>query len=320
MISTRLIGGTAGVIAGVLAACAAPAGSADDGTSNGEPPAIPALPAAPGVKVGPMKVAARDDSAAEKLGWHLGTQAWTFRDRSTFEAIDTAHAMGLKYIELYPGQQMKPGNKDLKVGSEMTKEQRAELKAKLKASGVAAMSFGVVAIDNDEKQARTQFEFVKDMGMTTVTCEPKKEAWDLVAKLADEYGLNVAVHNHPKPSYYWNPDTVLEFAKDRTKRVGACADTGHWPRSGLGTVESLKKLEGRIIELHFKDITDGVDQPWGTGKGDARAMLEELHRQGFKGQIYVEYEDGEGKPLERNVIRSIGFFDTVAVELAAKTE
>ena len=28
---------------------------------------------------------------------------------------------------------------------------------------------------------------------------------------------------------------------------GACADTGHWPRSGLVAVDCLKKLEGRKI-------------------------------------------------------------------------
>ncbi len=322
MISSRLIGVAAGCA--IVGGCASMNAKANGPSQPpAQPPAKATQPApqpVPGVKLGPVKVAPRDGSASEKLGWHLGTQAWTFRDRSTFEAIDIAHAMGLKYIELYPGQQMMPGKPDVKIGTDMTKEQKAELKAKLKSANVAAMSYGVVSIDNDEKQARAQFEFAKDMGMTTLTCEPKKEAWDLVAKLADEYGINVAVHNHPKPSFYWNPETVLEFAKDRTKRVGACADTGHWPRSGLGTVECLKQLEGRVIELHFKDIKSGVDQPWGAGEGRARAMLEELQRQGFKGQIYVEYEDGQGKALERNVALCIGFFDSVATELAAKSK
>lgn len=317
MVSARLIGVAAGCA--VVAGCAL-MNSKVNAEANGsnEPPAkspAAAVPVAAATKALP-----RDDSYAEKLGWYLGTQAWTFRDRTTFEAIDTAHAMGLKYIELYPGQQMMPGKPDVKVGPDMTKEQRAELKAKLKAANVTAMSFGVVGMENNENQARAQFEFVKDMGMVTLTCEPNKEAWDLAAKLADEYGINVAVHNHPKPSFYWNPDTVLEFVKDRTKRVGACADTGHWPRSNLPTVESLKKLEGRIFELHFKDIAKGIDQPWGTGEGRARAMLEELRRQGFKGQVYVEYESGEGKPLEENVAKCIAFFDRVAKELSASVK
>jgi hypothetical protein len=56
----------------------------------------------------PAPAAPRDDAAAEKLGWRLGAQAWTFRDRTAFEAIATAHRLGLKYIELYPGQPLAP--------------------------------------------------------------------------------------------------------------------------------------------------------------------------------------------------------------------
>jgi sugar phosphate isomerase/epimerase len=114
---------------------------------------------------------------------------------------------------------------------------------------------------------------------------------------------------------------VLANVKDRSKRLGACADTGHWPRSGLNAVECLKKLEGRIICLHFKDIAPadatGTDQPWGTGANNARGMLQELHRQGFKGVISLEYETGSGPELEKNAAKCIAFLDSVAQELAA---
>jgi len=260
---------------------------------------------------------ARDDAAAEKLGWRLGVQAWTFRDRTAFEAIDTAAKLGLKYIELYPGQVLSPDQKDVKVGVELSDEQRVALLRKLSASNVKAVSFGVVDFSKDEKAARKIFEFAKQMGLENITCEPEPDACDLVDKLCTEFGINAALHDHPKPSRYWNPDTVLEAAKGRSKRFGACADTGHWSRSGLVPVECLKKLEGKIVQLHFKDIEDDKDRPWGTGKGDARGMLAELKRQGFRGLVSLEYEDGEGRALEDNAARCIAFFDETARVLAA---
>jgi sugar phosphate isomerase/epimerase len=262
-------------------------------------------------------VAARDDSAAEKLGWRLGVQAWTFRDRTAFEAIDTAKKLGLKYIELYSGQALSPEKRDAKVGVDMSDDQRDDLKHKLESAGVKAVSFGVVELTNDEAASRKVFAFAKKLGLENVSCEPTPDAYALVDKLCTEYAINAAIHNHPKPSRYWNPDTVLEAVRGRSQRFGACADTGHWSRSGLVPVGCLKKLEGHIIESHFKDIENGVDKPWGTGKGDARAMLAELKRQGFKGLIDVEYEDGDGAPLEANVARCIAFFDATARELAA---
>ena len=60
----------------------------------------------------------------------------------------------------------------------------------------------------------------------------------------------------------------LRVIKDRSHRVGACADTGHWKRSGFDPVECMKKLEGRILTFHFKDVKkegNGYhDVPWGT--------------------------------------------------------
>lgn len=266
----------------------------------------------------PASRPARDDAAAEKLGWRLGAQGWTFRDRTCFEAIDTAARLGLKYLELFPGHALSPEQRDVRVGPEMTSAQREALQQKLRAAGIRAVSFGVWNFTKDEAAARRVFEFAKELGLENVSCEPDPDAFELVDRLCNEYGIRAAIHNHPKPSRYWNPDTVLAALKGRGAKMGACADTGHWPRSGLVPVECLKKYEGRIVELHFKDIADGVDRPWGTGQGDARAMLRELHRQGFRGLVSLEYEDGAGAALEANAAKCIAFFDAMARELAAK--
>src|SRR5262249_25521838 len=161
------------------------------------------------------------------------------------------------------------------------------------------------------------FDFAKKLKLETIVSEPPFDAIPLVDKLAGEYGINVAIHDHPKPSLYWNPDTVLSATKD-AKHVGACADIGHWRRSGLVPAECVRKLDGKIISLHVKDIDDAKhDVPWGTGKVDVRACLEELKRQGGKYVFSIEYESTEGDELIANVAKSVEFFNTVATELAA---
>lgn len=267
----------------------------------------------------------RDAAAATRLGWELGTQAWTFRDRTCFEAIDTAKALGLTCIELFPGQLLSKDSKELKVGPAMTASQRTELKSKLASTGVRANSFGVVGPGEDEKAVREFFEFAKDLGMKGISCEPVMDpknlsgakSWQIVDKLTREFGLYAACHNHPKPNTYWEPQVLLGAIKGiDNPKLGACADTGHWVRSGLSPVDCLKQYQGRIFELHFKDVKDDADHPWGTGGGDAKGQLSELKRQGFKGPIFVEYETGAGKELEANVAKCIAFFDQTARELA----
>ena len=49
----------------------------------------------------------RDDSASEKLGMKLSLQCWTFNRLTFFETVDKAVGLGVKYLEIFPGQKLK---------------------------------------------------------------------------------------------------------------------------------------------------------------------------------------------------------------------
>ena len=223
-------------------------------------------------------------------GWRLAVQAWTFNRFTFYEAVDKTASLGLDWIEAYPGQRLSKEKSGVNFNHDMPTNIRAEVKHKLNDAGVRLVNYGVVHLPDNEDKCRKVFDFAKDMGIETIVSEPPEKAFDMIEALCNEYKINVAIHNHPKPSHYWNPETVLKVCKGRSKRIGACADTGHWMRSGLNPLEMLKKLEGRIISLHFKDIDDGHDVPWGLGRCNVKAMLEELQRQNFKGVFSIEYE------------------------------
>src|SRR5438045_6752046 len=53
----------------------------------------------------------RDDSASERLGIKLSMQCYTYRALTFFETVDRATRLGIKYLEIYPGQTLKPGSK-----------------------------------------------------------------------------------------------------------------------------------------------------------------------------------------------------------------
>ena len=167
-------------------------------------------------------------------------------------------------------------------------------------------------MSKDEAESRKTFDFAKDMGIETIVSEPPENAFDTIDKLTREYGINVAIHDHPKPSHYWNPDTVLRVIAGRGDRVGDCADVGHWQRSGVNPIEALRKLKGHIICSHFKDLNvfgdpKAIDVPWGTGIGNARGMLDELHKQHVKMVFSIEYEH-YSPGLTDNVARSVKWF------------
>ncbi len=230
-------------------------------------------------------------------GFFIGCQAYTFNHFSVFEAIEKTAEAGGKVIEFYPGQKLSKEEPNVKWDHNASAETIQKVKDKLAACKVTAVNYGVVGIPKDEAEARKIFEFAKTMSLYAVTTE-SVEALDTIEKLVKEYDIRVGFHDHPKQANnrnykMWDPNYVLSVVKDRDPRIGSCADTGHWVRSGLKPVDCLRILKGRIISSHLKDLNamahEAHDLPYGTGVSDIPGILTELQAQGFAGNISVEY-------------------------------
>lgn len=259
---------------------------------------------------------------AEKLGWLLGCQAYSFNRFTFFEAVDNVKRLGLHTIEMYPGQKLSPEHPDLNTNYDMDDATVALVKAKLDEAGVQCRCYGVVGLGNDEAENRKVFEFAKKLGIEVICTEPPYDAFELIDKLAQEYEIDIAIHNHPKPSKYWNYEKVLEVCQGRSKRIGACADTGHWMRSGIDPLVALKALDGRLVSFHFKNLNEmgnrkAHDMPWGEGVGDVKAWLAEVKRQGFEGVFSIEYEHNWDNSLPE-IAQCVAYFDAVAAALGGE--
>jgi sugar phosphate isomerase/epimerase len=231
------------------------------------------------------------DLAAEEWKPRLALQLYTFRDRSFVDAVKTAKKLGFQYVEAYPGQRL---GGDLKgtTAYPMTTENRAKVKEFLANEGIKLVSYGVAGAGN-EKGWRQLFEFARDMGIEIIQTEAGKDAKadDLVNRLAQEYGIKVALHNHSQPAGF--PDKVAQELKGRP-HIGSGADLGHWAAAGVAPLEGVKKLQGRFFTMHMVDMSKigrGAQiVPYGQGACELTKVLDELKRQKFTGTITCEYE------------------------------
>ena len=243
-------------------------------------------------------------------GIHLGPQAWTFNRFTVLEAIEFAGRSGSTIIEWFPGQKFsKDGGS---WGPDATPDMEKMALEALQKWNITPMNFGVTGVPNDEKAARKLFDFAKRWSLYGITTE-SAESVNILEKLAAEYDIRVCFHNHPRqpnnPNYkVWDPQYILDLTKDRDPRVGACADTGHWIRSGLNALDALRLLKGRVLSMHLKDRRDekSDDLPYGTGKADVAAMLAEVRQHGFKGNASIEYETNWDHSLP-DVGQCVGF-------------
>lgn len=272
----------------------------------------------------------RAESAAEKLGWKLAVHSYTFQKYTIFEAIDKSREVGVHYMSVSGGVNLDDNGKPKRINTPAISDtDYAAILKHMKEKGIDPhfVNMGVVKPTANEAESRKLFEAAKHLGIDTLVAEPETHnkleelgpVMDVVEKLAKEYNIKVAIHNHPGPkNFYWNPDTVLAAVKGRSPLLGACADVGHWVRSGLDPVDCLKKLEGRVITLHFKDLNEmglkAHDVPWGTGVSNVKGMLAELKRQHFKGAICIEYEYNWETSVPE-ITESVKYFNAACAEL-----
>ena len=229
-------------------------------------------------------------------GFTISVQCWSLKEFTLWEAIQMSAAAGASAVEVYPGQKIGgdiEGLKDAKLGPDMSDDQIAKVLEYAKSNSITPVNFGVTGIPKDEKEARKTFEFAKKMGLYGVTTE-SLDALDTLEKLAKEYDIKVCFHNHPKPTAMWNPDKTWDAIKDRHANIGFCADVGHWATSGLDPLEVIKKIAPRVHSFHMKD-REAVgkwthDRPFGTGVIDNAAILDEVRKHGFAGNVTIEYE------------------------------
>ncbi|MEP4076886.1 sugar phosphate isomerase/epimerase family protein [Haloferula sp.] len=232
-------------------------------------------------------------SALSAAGFAISVQCWSFRKFTLFEAIEKSAAAGASAVEIYPGQKIGGTIGDVKVDPSMPDDQVAAILDHCAEHHITPANYGVTDVPKDEAKARGLFEFAKKLGLYGITTE-SLESLDTLEKLAKEFDIKVCFHNHPKPTKLWNPDKIWKAIEGRDERIGFCADIGHWATSGLVPLEVIRNIAPRVHAFHMKDRAEvgkwTHDRPFGTGIIDNIAILDEVRKHGFAGNVSIEYE------------------------------
>ncbi|MGC8749930.1 sugar phosphate isomerase/epimerase family protein [Hydrotalea sp.] len=224
--------------------------------------------------------------------WNLGIQLWTFHLFPFITAIEKADSCKLVNLEAYSGQPIGGVYRD-SFNINMSETSKSFVKAFLKNKKMKLIGFGVLN-PTDKNEWKKVFVFAKELGIQILTAEPRKQDLDYADSLAGIYGIKIAIHNHPKPAQYWHPDSVLA-ASIHHPNIFACADIGHWARSGLDPLKCIQLLKGKIADIHLKDVDafnkiDANNMILGDGIINLKAIFSELKNQSYSGQISIEHE------------------------------
>jgi len=231
----------------------------------------------------------------------LGMASYTFRKFTLEQALAMSKQAGAVSISL----------KDFHLPYKSTTAERQEARKKVEDAGLVLASGGVIYMKNNEAEVRGLFDYAKDAGMPTIVAAPDLDALDTVEKMAKEYNIRIAIHNHgPGDKRYPSPLDVLRLVKDRDDRMGVCIDVGHTVRLGLDPVEVIRQCFGRLYDFHMKDVTaaaaDGKATEVGRGVIDIVGVLKTLVELRYANNIGLEYEKSENDPMP-GVLESFGY-------------
>lgn len=237
--------------------------------------------------------------------WQLAVQTWTFHKFPLYQTIHKADSLGVRYLEVYPWQPWGIERAATPFGPAMPEATIKNVKKACRKSKVKIVAMGVLVQEHYKTKEGIEawFVFAQKMRIPFITAEPEWEHLDEFDRLGKKYNIKVALHCHPKPSsHYWHPDSTLKAMQGR-QNIGAWPDIGHWARNGVDIIKAMKKLEGRIWGMHFKDVKecDNVkteDVLFGKGVCDLALVAAELQAQKFSGVLSMEYEANENDNME----------------------
>ena len=240
----------------------------------------------------------------EKAGWRLAMPAYTFHQFSLFDTIDKTAELGLRYCGGLSFQKVGGGIDKFFDPDQLNDEEIAAVNAKLKSKGIRMVSYYYHEIPGDEAACRKVFEFADKVGIETFLSEPKPESLPMIERFCNQFGINVALHNHDEKSSpeYWHPEKVLAQCQKYGPRIGVCGDLGYWMRSGVDPIEAARILKNRLMVVQVHDLDEftpnGSDVLWGTGIGKTKEFFQELHKLGVRPlDVDVEYS----KNFENNM-------------------
>jgi inosose dehydratase len=223
----------------------------------------------------------------------LGIQMYSLRGYKVDEALRHARDLGFRHIEFYGGM----------FPVDASAEQIAAMRKQVAELGLSITAHGVNGFGADAAANRRVFEFARAAGIPIITADPTPEAFASLDELVKEFNIRIAIHNHGPKHRYNKVVDVLRAIEKHDERIGACADLGHFIRSGEKPTEVIRLLKGRLYGIHLKDFKEMQDKTTGVilGKGhlDVPGVFAALEQVGFPadGALSLEYEEHPENPL-----------------------
>lgn len=223
-------------------------------------------------------------SAGDAVPLKLALQGYSLKQLDLGELLTVARELGIGRLELYDDQ----------LPVLMEDGQLRAVKQEIAGAGVTVPATYTDLFSGDRERNARILDFGERMGLQFFSCRPDHGALRLIDEQVADHDLGIALHNtSPSGAASFVYLEELETALERLPNVDACVDVGNFARARVDPVEALRRLRGRVREVHVKDVdAAGRDVVPGEGVLDLQAIVAELVESRFDGLVTLEYTGG----------------------------
>ena len=233
--------------------------------------------------------------------------------------------------------------KDSFIGPKATADERSERLRMLSDAGIAAYGAGPIYI-GDADEMKRRFDYAAALGVPTLVGVPFRPgedgsvAWgrqrssralcELASRLADEYKIDFAIHNHGKdpkygvPTLFPTPAATYEMIRDLSPRMGLCMDVAYTYSDGYDVAAEIRAYAPRLFDVHLRNLSDPKNGSAGIagsmGVIDYLPVVRALGEIGYSRWCGIELANAYDKGGDPDWIPdSVGYFKGLAA-VAAK--
>lgn len=230
----------------------------------------------------------------------LAMAGYTLKSFKTDEALGFCEAHGFRYLCV----------KSLHLPFESTPAEIAAFRRKCADHGVTPYAVGPIYMYTAD-EIRRYFDYAAALGVDLIVgvpCVKTGPGWsdarsdrklcEVCARLADEYKVRYAIHNHgrnPKtgnPQLYGAVPEIVELIGDLGPRMGCCVDWAYTFADGLDCAEIARTYRDRIFDGHVRCISDFGNGSSGINPAkrvfDYAGLFAALRETGYDGCLGLE--------------------------------
>ena len=260
---------------------------------------------------------------------NVGFAGYTFNRFSPQEVVERVKRSGALGLCI----------KDSFIGPTATSAERTERLRMLSDNGIVAYGAGPAYI-GDADEMKRRFDWAAAMGVPTLVGVPyrpgedgsvkwghqraSRELCELASRLADEYKIDFAIHNHGKdpkygvPTLFPTPAVAFEMIHDLSPRMGLCMDVAYTYSDGYDVAAEIRAYSSRLYDVHLRNISDSRNGSSGTagslGVIDYYPVFRALSEIGYSRWCGIELANAYDKNGCPDWIPdSVGYFKGLAV-------